>query len=82
MVKSKQTDQVYSLTGKVKATTPKAVLVEYQAKQQNSPARQVWVPKSIAGDPLIVATCTVGKIVDLDLPMWFVEKNDLEDYVQ
>lgn len=79
MVKSKQTDQVYSLKGKVKATTPKAVLLEYW--REGRQFKDVWIPRSIAGDPLIIATCIVGEEAEIDIPQWFLEKNGLEDYV-
>lgn len=76
MVKSKQTDQVYNLKGKVKAETPKAVLIEYwRDKAQH---KEVWVPKSVGEfDGSLVR----GSEVIVAIPEWFIDKNGLEDHI-
>lgn len=83
MVKSKQTDQVYNLKGKVKAETPKAVLIEYwRDKAQH---KEVWVPKSV-GEFENMTThfekmFKVGEQATVAIPEWFIDKNGLEDHI-
>ena len=76
MAKSKQTDQVYNLKGKVKAETPKAVLIEYW--REKAQFKEVWVPKSV-GD--FDGSLVRGSIVTVVIPEWFIDKNELEDHI-